>query len=143
VLRLTLAVCVGDDSRQLLSPDVFARTDHDGFVFLFGVGLMAGAALVAGGGLTPIVPLVVAVMALRSRVDGFAAPLLLASASVWQLVVLEVGLALGLALIGPGAYSIDARLFGRREITIYARPRSVHQSRDKAEGDSAKGGSSL
>ena len=31
-------------------------------------------------------------------------------------------LALGLALVGPGAYSIDARLFGRRQVIIPRAP---------------------
>jgi hypothetical protein len=36
-------------------------------------------------------------------------------------VVFEVAIAIALACIGPGAFSVDARLFGRREIII---PRS-------------------
>jgi uncharacterized membrane protein YphA (DoxX/SURF4 family) len=42
------------------------------------------------------------------RVDGVAAILGLAAAA-------------GLALLGPGAFSLDARLFGRREIFIPAK----------------------
>lgn len=37
------------------------------------------------------------------------------------LMALEVAVALALVFIGPGAFSCDARLFGRREIVI---PRS-------------------
>jgi uncharacterized membrane protein YphA (DoxX/SURF4 family) len=39
--------------------------------------------------------------------------------------LLAVMMAISLALLGPGAYSVDARLFGRREITI---PRLVQRS---------------
>ncbi|HEV2863715.1 MAG TPA: hypothetical protein VGX48_22160 [Pyrinomonadaceae bacterium] len=34
----------------------------------------------------------------------------------------EVGTAAAVVLLGPGAYSVDARLFGRREIIIPPRP---------------------
>ena len=33
-------------------------------------------------------------------------------------IVFALLLAFGIALVGPGAYSIDARLFGRREVII-------------------------
>src|SRR5262249_62136619 len=36
--------------------------------------------------------------------------------------LLSTLVAIGLALVGPGAYSIDARIFGRRKIVIPARP---------------------
>jgi hypothetical protein len=45
------------------------------------------------------------------RLDGAAAVLGLAAAA-------------GLGLLGPGAFSIDARLFGRRAIFIPAKDRS-------------------
>ena len=32
--------------------------------------------------------------------------------------LLETAIAIGLGLVGPGAYSVDARVFGRREIII-------------------------
>ena len=41
-------------------------------------------------------------------------------------VVLLVANALALVLVGPGAYSVDARLFGRREIRIPGDPTQVH-----------------
>jgi hypothetical protein len=37
--------------------------------------------------------------------------------------VLGLAVAAGLGLLGPGAFSIDARLFGRREIFIRSRQR--------------------
>jgi hypothetical protein len=36
---------------------------------------------------------------------------------------LVVMVAVALALLGPGAYSLDSYLFGRREVFIAARPR--------------------
>jgi membrane associated rhomboid family serine protease len=81
-----------------------ASTDIDPLVAVPGVALVVcgiGYALVLftpfGG---PMLP----------GVDGAAAVLGLAAAA-------------GLGLIGPGAFSIDARLFGRREIFIHSRQR--------------------
>ncbi|HEX6731189.1 MAG TPA: hypothetical protein VF074_14290 [Pyrinomonadaceae bacterium] len=42
--------------------------------------------------------------------------------AIINLIVLSVAI----ALLGPGAFSLDARMFGRREITI---PSSRHMSR--------------
>src|SRR5262245_6522289 len=40
------------------------------------------------------------------------------AAQPWPLVLMMCGVAVGLALIGPGAYSVDAKLSGRYELTI-------------------------
>jgi len=42
----------------------------------------------------------------------------------WMIVT-----AVAIALLGPGAFSLDGRLFGRREIVI--RPHRVHRNRDR------------
>jgi hypothetical protein len=52
----------------------------------------------------------------------FEAPVLTHLDSV--AAVIGLGAAAALGLLGPGAFSIDARLFGRREIFIPARLRS-------------------
>lgn len=41
----------------------------------------------------------------------------------WLIFLLEAGAAAAAVLLGPGAYSLDARLFGRREIIIPQAPR--------------------
>jgi uncharacterized membrane protein YphA (DoxX/SURF4 family) len=38
------------------------------------------------------------------------------------LALLMVITAMGIALLGPGAFSVDGQLFGRREIVIPPRP---------------------
>ncbi|MGC2659405.1 MAG: hypothetical protein WA324_15725 [Bryobacteraceae bacterium] len=38
--------------------------------------------------------------------------------STWPLSFLIVSVLAAIAILGPGAYSIDARLFGRRKLTI-------------------------
>jgi uncharacterized membrane protein YphA (DoxX/SURF4 family) len=83
-----------------------------------------GLALLVGA-LTPIaaVPAVVVLLgrALAPGVQGTAAD----PAAAWALVV-----AVAVGLLGPGAYSVDARLFGRREIEVprHARPDPPHPS---------------
>ena len=52
------------------------------------------------------------------------------STAPWNLPLFDIGMAISLALIGPGALSIDSRRFGRREIVI---PPSVrHLMRDRS-----------
>ena len=77
--------------------------------------------LVGSGALTPFVQAVVAVVSLCRFVDLWAGGATLAEHNLWQAYVLDAGISFSLALLGPGAYSIDARLFGREEIVIPAR----------------------
>ena len=80
--------------------------------WLQATALVAAAGLLAGY-LTPIV----AVVALVVQVFGWSA-LGLDSAAWAAVISLD---AIALALIGPGAYSIDGYLFGRRVVVL---PRS-------------------
>lgn len=70
----------------------------------------AAALLLLIGLWTPVAGVVISALELwTSRADGMQTAFLLAA----------VGLAL--ALVGPGSYSVDARLFGRKRIQIRAR----------------------
>jgi hypothetical protein len=69
------------------------------------VPLLTGAILLLVGLTTPIVAVVIGLAGLS---------LALSSNEVVQVV----GLSGAIALLGPGAFSIDARLFGRREVFI-------------------------
>ncbi|HKE27640.1 MAG TPA: hypothetical protein VKB88_35035 [Bryobacteraceae bacterium] len=89
------------------------------------IGLISGAAsvLLLIGLLTPIVGVVVAVSSAGIASSLFPScgrpvfdsgiPLLFA-----------ISILVGIIILGPGAYSVDARLFGRREIIIPRRPDS-------------------
>jgi putative oxidoreductase len=78
------------------------------------------AILLLAGLWTPVVGLLVAALELV---------LLLAHADDPWAHVLLAALGLGLALVGPGAWSIDARLFGWRRIDVRDRRSPTHTFR--------------
>ena len=73
--------------------------------WLFAGLILAGAGLLMIGLMTPVVSIVIAVASLAAV---FANPDLIG----------VIVLALAVAFLGPGAYSIDSRMFGRRKILI-------------------------
>ncbi len=80
------------------------------------LGIAAGAALLAGF-LTPVAGVVVALGALGAALSVLPAPapnLLDAKLSLIFAAIITVAI----VFLGPGAFSMDARLFGRREIII-------------------------
>jgi uncharacterized membrane protein YphA (DoxX/SURF4 family) len=83
-----------------------------------GAGLTAilvAAALIAGL-LTPCAAALVAIGAVLTASRAIAVPMIVTHDGLAQgLVLID---AVSLVLLGPGAFSVDARLFGRREIHI-------------------------
>jgi uncharacterized membrane protein YphA (DoxX/SURF4 family) len=75
---------------------------------------IAGLCLWAGF-LTPALSLITAILQIVARVTLKAAP--------WSFSLLMVSVIAALAVLGPGAYSVDAWLFGRRKLKIGAPPR--------------------
>ena len=83
------------------------------------VTLAAGAFLLAGL-MTPFVAVFVAAGGIGIALSWIPLPseaLFDSYLAIINLIVLSIAI----ALLGPGAFSLDARMFGRREITI---PRS-------------------
>jgi uncharacterized membrane protein YphA (DoxX/SURF4 family) len=73
--------------------------------------------LLLSGFLTPIASVLVVLVGLGFVLLSFALPALALFED--KLVVINVIVISGaIALLGPGAFSVDARMFGRREISI-------------------------
>jgi uncharacterized membrane protein YphA (DoxX/SURF4 family) len=89
----------------------YVRTPGPGVV-TWGLAALTfvGAAFLLVGLMTPLVALLVAVggagIALYEGYEGYVA------------ITNLIGPSIAIALLGPGAFSLDARMFGRREITI-------------------------
>lgn len=83
------------------------------------IGLMAvgGGALLLIGYLTPFASLLAALISMGDGLSWFQTP----SPNLFDArmaVAFAVTMAISIVCLGPGAFSIDARLFGRREIFI-------------------------
>lgn len=82
-----------------------AKVNHLGWVVI-GFSLTSAACLLAGL-MTPLIATTVAIGASLLAVAGVLSPPL-------EIIIL----AITVALLGPGAFSLDARMFGRREIFV-------------------------
>jgi uncharacterized membrane protein YphA (DoxX/SURF4 family) len=78
--------------------------------------LVGGFGLILGF-LTPFASMLVGVSVLGIALSWLPAPPL-ASLGVALTAAMMVATAIGVALLGPGAFSVDGQLFGRREIVI-------------------------
>jgi uncharacterized membrane protein YphA (DoxX/SURF4 family) len=83
--------------------------------------ILAGTLLLIGF-LTPVAGGLVAIAAISAAYLGSLPPRSLFDATLTTVLVVVVATAV--TLLGPGAISADARLFGRREIIIPRAPRS-------------------
>jgi uncharacterized membrane protein YphA (DoxX/SURF4 family) len=91
-----------------------------GTAWIIGLGEMASGALLVIGLATPLVGTVVAVGAAAGTISRVP----LASANLFELLrmnALIMIVAVAIVLLGPGAMSIDSRLFGRKKIVIPSR----------------------
>ena len=81
--------------------------------------MLLGGALGAVGILTPITQSMSAAAGLVTMIDALWTPAALPGLDVpWPLALVTTVMAVSLVFLGPGAYSIDASLFGRKEIAI-------------------------
>jgi uncharacterized membrane protein YphA (DoxX/SURF4 family) len=86
-------------------------------VFVLAAVLLLGGVALMIGLMTPFASLAVAVCVLGVALSWLpASPYALLGAEPVTLVIVVTGVAI--ALLGPGAFSIDGYLFGRREIVI-------------------------
>jgi len=93
------------------------ETGNGETVWFFGATVLIAGVLLIAGFMTPIVAFVLALgaaAAALSLLPGCPATLFTADVPV----LLGITRLLAIALLGPGAISVDARLYGRREIII-------------------------
>jgi uncharacterized membrane protein YphA (DoxX/SURF4 family) len=112
LLRAVLAVALLEQGRFYLQGADGAKVN-----WLIGLSALASGALLLIGFLTPIAG---AVAGLGTVALGFSllppcTPTIFDSKPA---VVFAVAILLGIVVLGPGAFSLDARMFGRREIII-------------------------
>jgi hypothetical protein len=97
-----------------------ARHDPLSSQALFAFVVILSGLLLLAGYLTPLAGSLAALTSIGRMSSWFA----LAGGSLFDsrtAIVLEITIAIALVFLGPGAFSFDARLYGRREIII---PRS-------------------
>jgi putative oxidoreductase len=87
------------------------KSFHDHDVWLFALSGMAGVFLLAGLW-TPVVAALSSLLEIGIAIQTAADP----SADLLTAVICAA-----LTVLGPGSWSVDARLFGRRRISIDAR----------------------
>src|SRR5262245_9306257 len=106
VLRIVLACGLFVESTESVASAEFVA-----------VWLFCGV-LIATGFLTPFAPAAVMIVELEQFAvsHGIAGSSLLLATT--DRSMLEAAIAMSLVLIGPGAYSVDARIFGLREIIV-------------------------
>ena len=99
----------------------YVQTANDSLVARgLAVLAFAGGAFLLAGLMTPLVAVLVAAGGIGIGLSWLPSPgeaLFDGYVAIVNLIVLSIAI----ALLGPGAFSLDARMFGRREITISAR----------------------
>lgn len=144
LLRLVLASYVVGSGAAAAALGPGATNAHDVVIGCYGVMTLVGGVLIAAGLLTRVVQLVVALVELAAVgvqpwVSGYEGLVF----GTWHTALLATGVAVGLTLLGPGAYSVDASLFGRREIVIPPRARERMTKRPAAGLSPAYPGSNI
>ena len=96
----------------------YVRTPNDSLA-AGGLALLAfaGGAFLLAGLMTPLVAVLVAAGGIGIALSRLPLPGEVVFDDYLAIINLIV-LSIAIALLGPGAFSLDARMFGRREITI-------------------------
>jgi hypothetical protein len=121
VALLLLRTALGGIAVSLGALELTGLTERTPVVCIVsGLFLLSGAGLIVGF-LTPLVSLLAGVSVLCIAFAWIPGPPL-GSLGAILVTLLMIIIAIGIALLGPGAFSVDGHLFGRREIVIPPRP---------------------
>lgn len=119
LLRVTLGVYLIAQGVRIMAPLVNTGTPPAILAALTALVMLLGGALGAVGILTPITQSMSAAGGLMTLFDAMRTPPAVTGLVVsWPLALMTTVVAVSLVFLGPGAYSIDASLFGRKEISI-------------------------
>ena len=119
LLRLVLGVFLVVQGVRIMVPLVDTGTSPTILAALTALAMLLGGALGAVGILSPITQSTSAAAGLVTLFDAMWSPTTVPGPYLpWPVALMTTVVAVSLALLGPGAYSIDALLFGRKEISI-------------------------
>jgi uncharacterized membrane protein YphA (DoxX/SURF4 family) len=120
LLRLAIGISIGVQSAIYLAH----QTSLTLWTGLIGIGLLVTGVALLVGLFTPLAGVIAGLGSLGFWLSWFPH----STANLFDTflpVALMMVMAAAIVLIGPGAYSLDARLFGRREIIIPPHPPSA------------------
>lgn len=100
-------------SALILLRNAFTEWESGGGTLLC-VALALEAGCLCAGFMTPAMGLIAAILKLAVAISP--------GLDSWPFSLLAVCVLLVISALGPGAYSVDARVFGRRKVTIGTRP---------------------
>jgi len=118
---LLLRIMVGGTAATLGTQYFSDTIDRTPIIWTLAVILILGGTSIVIGFLTPFASLAVGLCVFGITISWFPAPPL-NGLGMRFLAFVVVTTAVGIALLGPGAFSLDGYLFGRREIVIPPRP---------------------
>lgn len=119
LLRLTLGVYLIAQGVRIMAALMDTGTPPTILAALTVLAMLVGGALGTVGVLTPITQSMSAAAGLVTLIDAMWTPTAITGPEVpWPLALMTTVVAVSLVFLGPGAYSIDASLFGRKEIPI-------------------------
>ena len=119
LLRLTLGGYLIAQGVRIMVPFVDTGTSPTILAALAALAMLLGGALGAVGILSPITQSTSAAVGLVTLIDALWGPTAVPGLDLpWPLALMTMIVAVSLVFLGPGAYSIDAFLFGRKEISI-------------------------